>query len=355
MFTEEYIDFLSVVMRSLILRTPFFLELDHRGFGQELQHIMSFIPAHRYLVVAGNAPKWTRFLEGQPRRVETNDLDDLAAALRSTFDEEIMGRRPTQIIAFESSPDLYEAVLSPLPRGWVATTEDLDSVVKRFPSGTRSFVHSGPGGIRACHLGDEPLELDFERSFLGKLAGRPKSVATFLVQKKFAEMHLAGTAIMRMLEQSSGAMAITELEELFELETATASKMLDLMHAEYGLDLRAYLSFASPEVSEAVERLSGLDHVIAVAALEDGKVTALKGVRATEIKVSALALHAGTMYSAIPSGILGNGPDHMYLTSSDGQHVVVLGSWHTRYVLVLAKEGRIGFMLPTIVEALNAG
>jgi hypothetical protein len=355
MFTEQYIDFLSVIMRSLIRRTPFFLELDHRALGQELQHIMSFIPAHRFLVVTGNAPKWTRFLEGQPRRIETDDLDDLASALQSTFEEESMGRRPTQVIAFEASPDLYEAVLSPLPKGWVATTEDLDSVRKRFPSGTRSFVHRGHGGLKACHLGDEPLDLEFERSFLGKLAGRPKSVATFLVQKKFAEMHLAGAAILRMLEQNSGSMTITEVEELFELEGATAEQMLELMFAEHGINLRTYLRFATPQVIEAVERLSGLDHVIAVAAVEDEKVIALKALRSTEIKVSALALQVGSMYGQVSSGLLGSSPDYMYLGSSEGQHVVLLGNGRVRYVVLLAKEGRVGIMIPTIMDALQAG
>jgi hypothetical protein len=354
MLTSEDVTFFARLVNSLISRQPVLLATDDsRGTIQALRYALSFVPSHRYLLVAGDVPKWARHLDGQPREIPHAEPDELLAALESVIAEERSGRRAAQLIYFGAHQDTYERILKFLPLGWIATTNEPEPIIRSLPHNSGAYETPAWNGLKAFHLGSPAPRLDFETAFLGRLVGKRKGVVSFLVQKKFSEMFLAGLAIRRDLEEGSPNMTAVDLEELFELDEQAAAKMFELIWAEEGLDLTRYVVTPSPDVSERVRRLAETEHAVAIAAVHEDKVLAVRWMRSSQVAVSALARVMAGTYARL-AGVRLLGRDYvLYCAAGREYSVVVGGADAVVYVLILSSEGKAALGVSSMSETLN--
>ncbi len=342
------IDFLASVLNSLICRTPFFLEISDAAADASLKHLLSFVPSHRYLLVAGAVPKWARYMEGQPRVLPSEDPQELAEAIDSSLKEERVGSRPIQFVYFGAGPEVYRSVLRPLPRGWIATTNDIDSIVKDLPSDLSHYLTRGLEDVKAVHIGERPNDLGFEEDFLKRIKGTRTTALSFLIQKKFSEMHLAGAAIRRDLEESAGTMTMADLEDQFELDEPTATTMFELVRAEHGVDIQRYLVLPGPNVVGIVDKIARLDHAIAVAAVEDGTVLCMRRLRYSELELSRISRHMARLYDQVHLESATGTGYHMTATFPNGSNIVVVRGGKTTYLVFLTREAKTALSLSEV-------
>jgi hypothetical protein len=353
MLTSDDSEFYASILNSLVQRRPFFLKTNGRVTDRLVKHVFSFVPAHRYLLVAGTVPRWAKFLASQPRELQNTDLEELMTALKSTFEEERMGRRPVQFIYFGADTRVYEAVLKTLPTGWIATTDNRDWL-EEFKATVQDFHEfQGPGGISALHLGVRPMNLNFEMRLLERAKDRHEAFATFLIQMKFTQLHLAGAAVLGEWEERAHSMTMVDLEEDFELDALNAEKMVELAQADYGLEVARCLKLADPRVIYTAEGLARMDYVNAVAVAEDGEVVWAKRVAAAAISVSCLASHIARLANmSFPD--LGFGKlAYIWISSSEGQHAVAMRAGNLTYVIILAAEAKPALTVAAFSEMLG--
>jgi hypothetical protein len=340
MFNGTDIGFLASVLNSLICRRPFFLKVKDASADERLKHLLSFVPAHRYLLVSGTVPKWARYMEGQPRILPSEDPEELAEAVGSSLKEERTGSRPIQFIYFSAGSQVYDGVLKPLGRGWIATTSELNPIVESFPSDLSHYMTQGSDDVKAVHLGERPNDMTFEEDFLKRIKGARTTAMSFLIQKKFSEMYLAGAAIRRDLEESSAAMTMADLEDHFELDESTATTMFQLVRAEHGVDIQRYLTLPGPNVVATVDAIARLDHVIAVAAVEEGAVITIKRLRYSELELSRIARLASRLFDQTHLKSVAGNDYHMTATFPDGSNIVGVRDGKTTYLVFLTKEAK---------------
>jgi hypothetical protein len=353
MLKAREVEFFASIVNSLISRRPFLIEVDEKRMSQHLRHVLSFVPAHRWILVAGTVPRWVKHLASQPRELPNDDKDELARALVSTFEEERMGRRPVQFLYFGADSETYETILKPLERGWTGICQDAGSIVQMLPATDNYYIRDDGEGIRALHLGLEPQEMSFETKLLEKAVGRQKTCVTFLVQKKLAEMHLAATAILNELEETHGTFTLVDLEELFDLDVSTIEKEFALVQSERGLDLRRYVTLPSAEIASTLEKISRVPHVAGAAVLEKGKVVGLKRVRHTEIPVSRLAAHLGALFERFPTEVGLGSCCHLKMTCSEGDHVIAVKNKERTYVVLFGGDTNLAMSTAALLELLQ--
>jgi hypothetical protein len=352
MFGEINIDFFAALINSALRRRPIVLEAKDKASEPVLKHIMSFFPSHRYFLVAGAAPKWAKYLPSQPRQLKSDDLSELSTTIQSVMEEERLGRRPVQLIYFGANSKTYKEMLSTIPNAWVAVTDNLKDIIRSLPVGESTFSLSWDG-IRSLHIGEAPENLDFENRLLQRLRGRRHTVATFMVQKKFAEINLAGEAVRQQIEDGEDELTMVELEELFDLDTATSGKMFEMSEAEYGFDIRRYISLPSSEVESNLDRLAeSVGHAVAICAILNEKLIAIRRLRASELDISTMArIMAQMLHNGRNLGWLGGG-QHLRIIAMDGSAAIAVSTDNTTYVVFLDREGKPALALSSIYEVL---
>ncbi|MFC1833110.1 hypothetical protein ACFL2Q_00060 [Thermodesulfobacteriota bacterium] len=334
-------------------RRGFFLQADLATSAEQIRHILSFVPAHRYVLVAGAAPKWVKRMEGPPRQIEYDSPEELKDALDSAIEEEKLGSRPIQFTYFGADAETYEGILSHLKKGWVAIVDDVDPILSRLPSSTPKYESAWSESIKAVHLGERPENLEFETDFLKKMDNSIESVQSFLIQKKFSEMHLAGSAIVRWLEDGWESISKVDMERLLELDEQTLEQTMKLILAERDLDISRYLALPSEEVLQKGNQLCEMEHVVAVAAVEKGKVMFLKRLTTTEIEVYTLALHVALAYDRVPDEARLGAHFWLSISSREGENVIATKALETIYVVVMSKASRVPLSVATISELLS--
>jgi hypothetical protein len=353
MLKASEVEFFASIVNSLINRRPFLIEVDPERMSQSLRDVLSFVPAHRWILTAGAVPRWIKRLASQPRELPSDDKDELAQALVSTFEEERMGRRPVQFLYFGADPQIYETILKPLSRGWIAICQDGRSILEKTPSGCEWHMREGEGGIKVFHLGAEPVDLTFETRLLKKAVGRRKTCVTFLVQKKLAEMHLAAVAILNELEQTHGTFTLVDLEELFELDGFTVEKEFELVQAERDLDLRRYLTLPPAEITLALDSICKVPHVVGAAVVEKGQVVSLRRVKHTEAPISLLASHLGSLFEKFPAEAGLGGCCNLKMTCSEGEHVIAVKNNDRTYVVLFSGDTKLAMGAAELLDLLG--
>lgn len=353
MLATANLKFYAVFLNSLIVRRPVLVSAGKKGDAGRLKTLVSFIPDHRWLLVTGKVPKWAKYLPNQPRDLSSADLPDLRSALISTFEEERMGRRAVQLIHFGLNAQVYEHVLKHLPKGWTAIADDVETLVDVLPKEAARFEVDSGDGFYAVHLGPEPENIDFETNLLTRAVNRNESFAVFLVQKKLSDMHLASNAVLRELEESTQAMTLVDLEEIFELDHATIERQFELIESERNLDLRKYMPAPPPEVLQTVDALCRIPHTVAVASVKDASVIHLRRLRSTELKLSALSVNlCGFLKHVTDRRMLGD-CRHLLLSARDGKTVVLTRNGDVAHCVFFGPEVKPASAVSNVRECLK--
>jgi hypothetical protein len=270
------------------------------------------------------------------------------------MEEENLGRRPVQFVYFGANPGIIESLRDSIGGGWIAVTRDADAVRRRLPRDLFTELSEEREGVTALHLGSSHGKMTFERELLSKLERSQKTVATFLVQKKFAEMFLAGSAVRRQLEDGSNSLTLVDLEEQYELDEVTAYGMFNMVQAEHHIDLRRYVSLPDPSISEIVDRLADkVENLVAVAACEKGSVLKLKRLRSSEIMISRTAAELARVYEAAADVDRISQPYHLRISSGEGNKAIAVALNGVVYVAFPDKDARPAICLSTILEELG--
>lgn len=351
--TARDIDFYACILNSLVTRRPFFLGTSGRGTERLVKHVLSFVPSHRYFLVTGNVPRWARYLSSQPRELQSSDLKELTTALQTTLEEERMGRRAVQLIFFEADASAYETVLKTLGSAWIATTDDKDWLQEFIRTTPECYELDTSEGLRAVHVGTRPADLRLETMLLERAGDRHAAFATFLVQMKFTQLHLAAAAVLGEWEERGHSMTLVDLEHDFELDAVSTEKMLLLAQAELGLDLGRCLKMPDPLVIRTADKLAHIENVTAVAALEDDEVVWAKRFAALDLDIACIAAQVGRFVST-PVEELGFGkPAYVWLSSPSGGHVAAMKEGQFTYVMFLAPEAKPALTLSAFTEELR--
>jgi len=347
------VSFFATALNSILCRSPFFIEGETREIEPYLRQILSFVPAYREVIVAGDVPKWVKYLPFRPREMPSEDLKELSEAVLEAFQEEGPGRPPIEFIYFSADLSVWTNVLKRLPRGWLATISTITPVLKDLPR-DRPYFTEQTGDVSIVHFGERGRDISFETMLLDRVKERPGTVASFLIQKKLMEMYLAGQAILREMEEGAG-FSHAEVEELFDLDETTLSKIIQMVRYEYELDLERYLKPAPPDVVEQMDSISGIGHLISISAVSRRQVIAIKRIKESNIPISCLARHIAYLHGRVDPDA-GLGRHHtILLVSEDGYKVVSAMKDKVCYVLLFDKEARPALCVAGVKERLNIG
>ena len=344
------IGFFASALNSIIMRYPFFIEGKDKKVEPYLRQILSFVPAYREVIVAGNIPKWVRYLPIRPKELPAEDERELVETVTSLFEEEGLGRPPLQFIYFGATIATYNGVLKKIPKGWIATVESVTPIIKEL--GNNSYYVEELGEAALIHLEDKPKNIEFETKLLQRVKDLPGAVVSFVVQKKLNEMHLAGQAIMREVEEGS-AFSQAEVEELFELDEITLQKLIELLKQEYSVDLRSYIGTAPAEVKSMIDVLTNIEHLIAIAAVSKRQVVALKRLRDFEVSMSQLARLLIWLHGRASEIAQIGKKHHILLVSENGFKAVAMVKDKIGYVLLFGKEARSALCVAAVKDKLN--
>ncbi len=108
-----------------------------------------------------------------------------------------------------------------------------------------------------------------------------------------------------------------------------------------------------PEVTATVEKLAGLEHTVAVAAVRNGEVLNLKQLRYSNLDLPCIArLLAAAYGGVILEAEVGTG-HHMRFAFPDGSHVVCVKRGKTTYLVFLTHETKTALFVPEIRAVLE--
>lgn len=350
---SEDIEFMALIMNCLISRRPFILQPPKEPAEMNLKYLLSLLPSHRRLLVAGKVPAWVRHLPSRPRELPTENLRELQECVHEAQEEERTGSHPVQFVFFGITKTAYERLLNSIPRkGWIATVEDIESIEKVIPSDAVMCKNSE--GAAVLHFdGQGQCPTDFEYNFFKRTGGRSRLSVSFLVQKKFAELHLAAAAIVGDLERFTDLLTLPELETFFEMDSLTARKLFDLIQADHGLDIRPYALLPGDEALSKVGQLLQLPHLIAIGVVMKGCLVHLHRLRiVASLNAHDILKHVGKRYEeacALP--VCRKNP--AVLMFPDGHIIIAAHHGENVYVALMTKEAKYNVALESIVGTLN--
>ncbi len=353
MFKTEDIDFLASIMNSLICRRPFIVMPAIGRTKIDLKYIMSLMPSHRYILAAGEIPRWMQHLPARPRELCAANLSELEACVQEAIQEERTGSRPIQFVYFNVTPFEYEHLLKPMPKGWIAVTDDLDAIRRRLPPDSDALIYTSSEGVSVLHCGKAGL-IDFEVAFFRRIGNRSKLSMSFVVQKKFAELHLAGASIMGDLEHFTESLTLPELETFFEMDAFTVIKLFELIQADYDLDIRRYFLLPEDEVVNNVNKMIKLHNIIAIGVMAQGRLVYLHRKRIIfDLDIYGVMQKTGKAYIAANSLPDYKKGHYMVLMFPDGRTVATVPHAQNIYVAFLTEQARYHIAIENILEILN--
>lgn len=108
-----------------------------------------------------------------------------------------------------------------------------------------------------------------------------------------------------------------------------------------------------PKMTATVDKLAGLEHAVAVAAVENSELLCMKRIRYTQLNLSCIACHLAGAYDGVTSETeIGNGY-HMRFAFPDGSHVVSVKRGKTTYLVFLTHETKTALSVPEILAILE--
>lgn len=348
----EDIQFMASIMSCLISRRPLILQPPPKKPAEmDLKYLLSLLPSHRQLLVAGKIPAWVRHLPSRPRTLPTENLGELRECVQEALEEERTGSRPVQFVFFNITKIAYEHLLKSIPKGWIATAENFESIREAVPDDAVMCRNSE--GAAVLYLGGQ-VQTDFESNFFKRTGGRSKLSISFLVQKKFAELHLAASAIVGDLERFTELLTLPELETFFEMDSLTGGKLFDLIHADHGLDIRPYALLPSDEALAKVKRLLQLPHLIAIGVVSKGCLVHLHRLRIVAgLNVHDMLKHVGRMYEeACGLPVFRKNP--AVLMFPDRRIVIAAHHADNVYVALMTEEAKYNVTTESIAGILNS-
>lgn len=239
-----------------------------------MNEIFHFIPQYRQLIICGNAPKSLRWNRQKSKYIDDVPFTTIRETLLHSFSEEKNGKYvPLQLIYFDTTAEVFKAILKEIDRGWIAlTTLSREEVKKSMPLDHYQSIFSPE--FQVTFLLDVSADVTLETSLLNKFNKRPDIAVFYLIQKTFAEIKSAGEALLHEIE--AGRMIYpVEMQEYFEMKRVEFRKSLDIIKDEHFLDISRFVKYPDPKIDGFLNEISQLDGIIWCCALQENHLVGM--------------------------------------------------------------------------------
>jgi hypothetical protein len=261
-------------------RKPVFIySKDPGALNEYYKDLIGFIPKYRQAILVGDFPKKVQFGFNKPKLIHNDALPDVQDMLLNVFEEEkSLESRSLQLLVWEPSPDFVRQVLTRLERGWIATTSILPETLKTwFPEAVfEGFPLSK--NMEVIFVSGHPGRVSIELEIMKTYFSRSPISAAFLIQKKLHEIKFIADAIMSEIGHGKKFHQV-ELQELFELDYQNFEKCLQIIEAEFHLDINRYIQRTSNQIKKILRQLLEIEGVIYACALRNGKLAGILKVQ----------------------------------------------------------------------------
>jgi hypothetical protein len=285
----------------------------------------------------------------------------------------------------EERDDLQREIFSVLnhlirAHRWAVISSDLpptrlEGIEKRLLSRLQGGV------IVSLQMGDKQERMAAIRHFLGDQPVAPE-VMTYLAESVTDSMRGLKAAVAQVLTMSRSTGQEVNMEmarsvapspeppadadsvtivgrtsdgspDIPERHESGSAQVIEASAREYGEEEQPPNRNIDPDVQAMVEKLAGLEHTIAVAAVQDGEVSYVKRMRYSELDLPCIARHvAAACDRVVAEAGVGSGR-HLRMAFPDGSHVVSVNRGKTTYCVFLTYETKTALSIPEIRAVLE--
>ena len=232
-------------------RMVFHAETGERADGLFLE-LRPFFPQYRQMIFCGQIPKEARFLRGAKFN-ETRDLHALRTALSESLGEEEMGAPPVQIVYFRADREVFQQLLAPLDRGWIATTEAGPEALSAALLKPHKMIRTKAETVSL--IDPLPADMSLEERIMEDTKNLSGAIKAFRIQSKQGQVHLAFQAIQMEME-SEPHLTQAYLQETLRLRENTLKKVLEVGRLERRVDISPYIEETPPPVVEFLKKVA---------------------------------------------------------------------------------------------------
>lgn len=261
---------------SIWTRRPVILYSPDINFLSELNNdLIARIPRYRQPVLVGDFPKKIQFGFSKPKIINNMPSADLKEILLNIFEEErLLESRSLELMVWEPSVEFVQQVLTRLDQGWIALSTLSPEILQTCFPGTRFERYPLTGQAEVIFVAGRPGRVSIEQELMKMNFTRSPISAAFLIQKKMHEIKFIAEAIVSEIGHGKKFHQV-ELQELFTLDQVHFEKCLQIIEAEFHLDIQRYIKRTSNAVKKILRQLIEIEGIIYACAFRNGKLTGI--------------------------------------------------------------------------------
>ncbi len=236
-----------------------------------IQEIISFIPDYRQLIFYGEVPRVLAFNKFRLKILTFEKSEITRESLYQCFAEESTSTPPLQIVYFDANETDVSELTNKLERGWLTFVNGGSTVYKQLAESDRViFIDLNNAEVpqqKRNLLSDSDLEYEiFERAV--DISG---GALLALLQKKLNEIRYIGQALIYEIE-SGKKLSQTEIQQVFEIDSRTFIKALNVLKVESGIDIAHYIRLIPEIISIILDKIQKIAGVNTVACVLDNQL-----------------------------------------------------------------------------------
>jgi len=261
---------------SIWTRRPVILSSPDLSFLSEFYNdLIALIPRYRQPILVGDFPKKIQFGFSKPKIINNMPPEEIQELLLNIFEEErLLESRSLELMVWNPSLELMQQVLARLDQGWITVTTLAPEVLQSAFPGTRFERYPLTDQAEVIFVAGRPARVSIEQELMQMYFTRSRISAAFLIQKKMHEIKFIAEAIVSEIGHGKKFHQV-ELQELFALDQLHFEKCLQIIEAEFHLDIHRYIKRTANPVKKILRQLIEIEGVIYACAFRNGKLTGI--------------------------------------------------------------------------------
>ena len=272
---------------SIWLRKPIVISSPEiKNSDNLLDDLIHFIPQYRYMFLCGNVTKKYSLTQKKTDLSKIEDCSRLKKFVLTSFEEEkiINGGNPLQLIGFDVQFSTFEDILKHLDRGWIVSTTISTEELQKVFSEYSDEVHK-LNGCAVIFLNGRPRKSPIESKLIKNYLTRSELAAQNLIQRKVGEIRHTAELLVSEIE-SGRTFQQAEIQELFELDNWNFARCLEIIKAEFHLDIKRYVHHTSHKIKRIHNKILEQEGIIYTCSIKNDELTGLQ--KSTEREVFPL-------------------------------------------------------------------
>lgn len=271
-----YIKINTWLLSSIWTRKPVIVySKDPRFLKDYFNELNRFFPKYRQPILVGKFPKAVQYGFSKPKLVNNSSPQDVQEMLLNIFEEErSLESRSLQLVVWDPPEEFFSQVLSHLDRGWITfTTLDPRHLQKFFPD-CEYETYAISEDLDAVFICGRPYRVPIELEIVKNYFSRSPISSYFLIQKKLHEIKYVADAIVSEIGHGKKFHQV-EIQELFELDNQNFEKCMQIIEAEFHLDVNRYITRTSNQIKKILRKMIELEGVIYACAFRNQQLTGI--------------------------------------------------------------------------------